>query len=451
MKTERNLRPKIHFTPPDMWMNDPNGMYYENGTYHLFYQKNPEAIVHGPMHWGHAISKDLISWEHLPVALEPDVLGQIFSGSCVYDVQNISGFGSLEKPPVIAMYTNHGDSEQQSIAYSVDHISFEKYLENPVIANEEMKDFRDPKMFYNPKLEGYSAVIAAGDRALFYFTKDFKSWKKTGEFGPLGNKVGGVWECPDMIPFNVDGEEKWVLILSPTLDSKGEGLKTFYFIGDFDGDAFIETEEYEYPLCVDACYDNYAGVVFQNTKKPIFMGWALCWAYANDVPTGGMYRGQMTLARSLDLVKTSQGFRLKSYPLGLDGYKKNAIQVENKGLLYTNTFGLILKGKGECRIRLYNDYGEELIVALTETDFVLDRTNSGLKEFSSNYNSEKYLIQKACRNVSNEALMELVFDVSVVEAFCDDGLIAACATVYPQNAYTNYIIEGNVEILFYQI
>ena len=172
----KDFRPNIHFTAPKNWINDPNGMVYFNGEYHLFYQHYPEATNWGPMHWGHAVTRDLIHWEHKPIALYPDELGFIFSGSAIIDKENVSGFGVNGKPPIVAVFTNHGledGKEVQSIAYSTDYEHFEKYYGNPVIVNEEKNDFRDPKVFYNPIKKGFSLVVAAGEEVEFYFSKRF--------------------------------------------------------------------------------------------------------------------------------------------------------------------------------------------------------------------------------------------------------------------------------------
>ncbi len=449
--TERNLRPKIHLTPETMWMNDPNGMFYENGNYHTFYQHYPKDIVWGPMHWAHAVSRDLINWEHQPIALYPDELGQIFSGSCVYDVDNLSGFGTKENPPVIAMFTSHGETEQQSIAYSTDMVHFEKYYGNPVIANTELQDFRDPKMFYNEKKGGYSVVVAAGDRANFYFTKDFKNWEKTGEFGEGVNKLGGVWECPDMIKIDYKGTEKWVFILSTTAPSTDTYSKSQYFIGDFDGDKFIQTDAIDTPLFLDLCPDNYAGVSFQNSDKPIIQSWGLCWSYANKVPTGGEFRGQMTLAREVGLTETENGIRLVSKPVGLDKYKAQAYSVDKTARVTCDTFGVSIKGKGNCDICLSNDIGEEIKVHITDNKVILDRKKSGRADFYELFATDEFSICETDRPNMNELDIDLVFDVSVLEMFAFDGLLSACATVYPTKPYNKITINGDVEVKLYEI
>lgn len=226
MMKKRDYRPKIHFSPEKGWMNDPNGMVYVDGEYHFFYQKYPYDTSWGPMHWGHATSRDLIHWEHQPIALYPDELGFIFSGSAVYDTQNSSEYGTNENPPIIAIYTSHHKDglEQQSIAYSNDKgRHFEKSYLNPVIKNPGISDFRDPKAFWNPVRRCWSLVLAAQDRVFFYASQNMKNWEKTGEFGPEGNHAKGVWECPDLFPIEYKGKNVYGSVKRITTLTDAEG------------------------------------------------------------------------------------------------------------------------------------------------------------------------------------------------------------------------------------
>lgn len=223
-----DYRPAVHFTAPKNWINDPNGMVYINGKYHLFYQHYPSAPHWGPMYWGHAVSKDLLHWEHLPIALYPDELGCIFSGSCVYDWENLSGLGSKETPPLLAIFTHHSmdgkNTEHQGLAYSTDYEHFEKYYGNPIIPNPGQKDFRDPKVFWNPVRNCYSLVLAAGDHVEFYATRNFKEWTKTGEFKAGEHGHGGICECPDCFPLPTEDGEQWVLTISMILPREQIGV-----------------------------------------------------------------------------------------------------------------------------------------------------------------------------------------------------------------------------------
>ncbi len=449
-KGSRNYRPNIHFTPPAMWTNDPNGMVYVNGIYHLFYQHYPEAPNWGPMHWGHAVSRDLLHWKHMPIALYPDELGMIFSGSCVYDRENTSGYGTKEKPPIVAVYTNHGRHglEQQSIAYSTDGIHFEKSYQNPVIPNPGISDFRDPKAFYNPVKNCWSLVLAAGDRVHFYKSEDLKRWEKTGEFGPEGNLASGVWECPDLFQVEAeDGRKLWVLIVSMTTTTEDGRCRTQYFLGDFDGDKFIQQQKEEEPLWIDFGFDNYAGVTFQNLEEPLFLGWAMNWGYANETPTGE-YCGQMTLARSLRAVKTEKGYRLAASFAGLEKYQHSAYPVNHMQRLCTDTFGM--KVTGTKKITLSNALGQKLVIQVTEDEIFVDRTHAGEHSFHEQFQMPQYCSVRLPR-MKQDGKMELIFDVSVLEVLADDGLIPVSMVVYPESPYDQVFLEGSGNVEIYEI
>lgn len=449
-KGSRNYRPNIHFTPPAMWTNDPNGMVYVNGIYHLFYQHYPEAPNWGPMHWGHAVSRDLLHWKHMPIALYPDELGMIFSGSCVYDQENTSGYGTKEKPPIVAVYTNHGRHglEQQSIAYSTDGIHFEKSYQNPVIPNPGISDFRDPKAFYNPVKNCWSLVLAAGDRVHFYKSEDLKRWEKTGEFGPEGNLASGVWECPDLFQVEAeDGRKLWVLIVSMTTTTEDGRCRTQYFLGDFDGDKFIQQQKEEEPLWIDFGFDNYAGVTFQNLEQPLFLGWAMNWGYANETPTGE-YCGQMTLARSLRAVKTEKGYRLASSFAGLEKYQHSAYPVNHMQRLCMDTFGM--KVTGTKKITLSNALGQKLVIQVTEDEIFVDRTHAGEHAFHEQFQMPQYCSVRIPR-MKRDGEMELIFDVSVLEVLADDGLIPVSMVAYPEAPYDQVLLEGSGNVELYEI
>ena len=240
-------RPQYHFSPEEKWMNDPNGLVYHNGIYHLFYQFYPDDIVWGPMHWGHAISEDMVHWEHKPIALYPDEHGLIFSGSAVVDHNNTSGFAKNGEVPLVAIFTYHlmegekagrNDFQTQGIAYSLDNgDTWTKYENNPVIGNPGIRDFRDPKVFWHEESEQWIMALVAGDHAKFYSSPDLKQWKFLSDFGKYQGAHGGVWECPDLFKLKAEGteEEKWVLIISINPGAPNGGSGTQYFIGEFDG------------------------------------------------------------------------------------------------------------------------------------------------------------------------------------------------------------------------
>ena len=330
-------RPQFHFSPAEKWMNDPNGMVYFEGEYHLFYQYYPDSTVWGPMHWGHAVSEDLVHWEHLPIGLYPDSLGYIFSGSAVIDWKNSSGLGKDGEPPMIAIFTHHdpvgekttqNDFQYQSIAYSHDKgRTWTKYEGNPVIPNtEKIRDFRDPKVMWDDANEEWLMVFAAKDRVKFWRSDDLKSWEFLSDWGhKYGDRIG-VWECPDFFPMTVGdtGAQKWVLLLSINPGSSNGGSGTMYFVGDWDGKNFKVESRFEKDILdgksvwLDYGRDNYAGVTWSDVPdtngRKLFMGWMSNWDYAQVVPTE-KWRSAMTLPRTLKLNDSAQGYRLFVEPV----------------------------------------------------------------------------------------------------------------------------------------
>jgi len=283
LSEEELYRPNFHFTPRKNWMNDPNGMFFYNGTYHLYFQHHPYSNVWGPMHWGHATSTDMVTWKERPIALYPDKLGTIFSGSAVVDLKNTSGFGVDGKVPIIAMFTSHDpkkaeenktDTQAQSIAYSLDEgLSWTKYKGNPVIENPGIRNFRDPKVSWDAVHKKWIMVLAADDKTMFYGSDNLKDWDLLSDFGKDIGAHGGVWECPDFFRLQVQGsdEKKWVLLVSINPGGPNGGSATQYFIGDFDGKHFTIDENFktelqkDHDFWVDFGKDNYAGVTWDNT------------------------------------------------------------------------------------------------------------------------------------------------------------------------------------------
>ena len=492
-----DYRPIIHFTPPSNWINDPNGMVYLNGKYHLFYQHFPLAPHWGPMHWGHAVSEDLLHWKHLPIALYPDELGCIFSGSCVYDEENLSGLGTEEKPPLLAIFTHHSmdgsHTEQQGLAYSTDYEHFEKYYGNPIIPNPGQKDFRDPKVFWNPVRRCYSLVLAAGDHVEFYASHNLKDWEKTGEFKAGEHGLKGVCECPDCFPLPVAGtqcvpaenpvsasaaaaspvKEKWVLVISMILPREEIGKNndvydrmshiTQYYIGEFDGNTFRDTEMADTPLLLDYGTDNYAAVTFQNLDEKVMIGWADNWDYANFAPsdTSG-FRGKMTLARKMHLVPTKEGYRVAFSFEGLDELRTHAFPLlpgENR--LRSQCFGLKVNVAGPGSIVLKNQRGEMLAIRVTASEIIVDRTNAGQDDFSESYALPAYGRTHAPRPATAkdslhckarpEAVseMEIILDKCILEVLADDGLLPITASVYPSKPYEKICIAGDLKAEYY--
>jgi fructan beta-fructosidase len=459
------FRPQFHFSPREKWMNDPNGLVYHKGVYHLFYQYYPEDIVWGPMHWGHAVSRDLISWEHKPVALYPDELGLIFSGSAVVDAMNSSGLGTTENPPLVAVYTYHSmegekagrtDYQTQGLAYSLDNgDSWEKYKGNPIIGNAGMKDFRDPKVFWNEEKNEWVLVLVAGDHARFYRSNNLLSWELMSEFGRNAGAHGGVWECPDLFKLNVAGssEEKWVLLISINPGAPNGGSGTQYFVGDFDGETF--TSDQKDTKWLDWGMDNYAGVTYNNTPMAdrIFIGWMSNWNYARDTPTE-VWRSAMTLPRTLELYREGGEYFLKNYPLpAFNKIAAEIIATEKQVSLqypYTlehdslNTTDISFKTdlSKNLSVTISNAKGEQLRLLLNgETgELLFDRTRSGIVNFEKSFGEA--LQKQPFKPKEGMVEVRLILDQSSIEVFIEDGKYVFTNQLFPRQPYTKLEISG---------
>jgi fructan beta-fructosidase len=446
-------RPQYHFSPPESWMNDPNGLVYYNGEYHLFYQYYPDSTVWGPMHWGHSISKDLIHWEHLPVALFPDTLGYIFSGSAVIDWKNSAGMQSGKSPAMIAIFTQHSDEklkmgrndyQVQSMAYSNDKgRTFTKYALNPVIKNPGETDFRDPKVRWDEGFQKWIMVFAAGQKIKFYSSANLLNWEYMSEFGIGKGAHGGVWECPDLFPLKIMNEEKWVLLVSINPGGPNGGSSTQYFIGSFDGTKFTEDNPDSTTLWLDYGPDNYAGVTWSDIPptdgRRIFIGWMSNWNYAQSVPTV-KWRSSMTIPRELNLKNTNAGIRLVSTPvselnnlrkdkskpdllhdllLKISGLNELIIKVD-LSKSSSDSFGLIFSNsKNESLIAGYDKQNDQ---------FYIDRTGSGNNSFSKQF-SGKHFAPRILRD--NILEMRLFLDCTSLEMFADGGTVLMTGTFFP--------------------
>ncbi len=319
-------------------MNDPNGMVYSKGVYHLFFQYYPDSTVWGPMHWGHATSTDLMHWDEKQIALYPDNLGYIFSGSAVIDSNNTSGLGENGNSPIIAIFTSHDttgekagtiDFQTQSVAYSLDQgVSWQKYKGNPVLRNPGIRDFRDPKISWYAPQQKWIMTLATQDRITFYSSKNLIDWTRESEFGKENGAHGGVWECPDLFHLDYNGKKVWVLLVSINPGGPNGGSATQYFIGDFDGSIFKVS--HTNTRWIDYGPDNYAGVTWANTgDRKIFLGWMSNWLYADKVPTI-KWRSAMTLPRDLHVEKIGTEYYLQSTPINeLSDLVTNTFEVKN--------------------------------------------------------------------------------------------------------------------------
>lgn len=461
-------RPQFHFTPSEKWMNDPNGLVYHQGVFHLFYQYYPEDIVWGPMHWGHAISRDMIHWEHKPIALFPDEHGLIFSGSAVVDRNNSSGFGSLDNPPIIAIFTYHDmeaekagkmNYQTQGIAYSLDNgETWTKYSGNPVIGNNGIKDFRDPKVFWHTATSRWILSLVAGDHARFYASNDLKQWELLSEFGKNIGAHGGVWECPDLFPLKVNGgeEEKWVLFISINPGAPNGGSGTQYFVGDFDGHTF--TTDQKDIRWIDYGMDNYAGVTYNDApnNERVFIGWMSNWNYARDTPTE-VWRSAMTLPRSISLHKDDSGYFIKNYPL--EAFNKLMVSEEISPTIdLTVPFHLQKESFMGKEISFHADISKDLVIRFgndleevsvrfdPESGNVLfDRGKSGTVAFEKSFGNQ---LQSQPYNVQIEkAEIKIIIDQSSVEIFIDEGRYVFTNQIFPTKPYTALTISGESQLL----
>lgn len=449
-------RPQLHFSPPQMWMNDPNGMVYYKGEYHLFYQHYPDSTVWGPMHWGHAISKDLIHWEHQPIALYPDSLGMIFSGGAVVDEKNSSGFGTAKNPPLIAIYTYHNaemekqgrnDYQTQGLAYSLDDgRTWTKYEKNPVIKNPGQRDLRDPKFFWHEESKKWILILAAGDHAEIFGSKDLKSWNKLSDFGKEYGAHGGVWECPDLIPFTVDGEttRKWLMIININPGGPNGGSATQYFIGEFDGKKFVCDTDKSITSWLDYGPDNYAGVTWSNApnNKAIFIGWMSNWAYGQSTPTHP-WRSANTLPRELSLVRVNGTLHVRSVLWDVESLIQSNKQLANltvqDSLDLSGEIGFpvtksLLKGEIEAKDFSFvfsNSKGQNVKVGFDSKakQFFIDRKRSGKTNFSPEFVKD---IVAPRFSTNGKITFTLVTDVSSVEVFFDDGITVMTALFFPE-------------------
>ena len=401
-------------------MNDPNGLLYENGRYHLFYQYYPDDTVWGPMHWGHAVSRDLVNWEHLPIALYPDENGLCFSGSAV-----------MKGDRIAAIYTSHGKTEQQSVAFSEDGVHFTPYEGNPVLRNTELSDFRDPKAFQDPVNGGWSLALAAGDRAMFFHSEDLLSWEKTGEFGPFSLFDDCVWECPSIVQVG----DKWVFFTSVGKVGEKPMKDMYYWIGRWDGSRFLAETEAE---IVDLARDDYAGVTFEASKEPTMIAWASQWVYANELPTGQTdgFRSQMTLARRLSLKQTDRGWKLAVQPVLPEAKPDQALDL-------SKPFAVTVKADQPFEIRLTN--GEETFaVGLDRENRVyMDRTGMAEADWSRTFSREAFSRCRAPRYYDHKPCdLTLYFDVTVAEVYADEGTLCGTMLAFPKIPFDRVEFTG---------
>lgn len=461
-----DYRPSYHFTTDSNWINDPNGLVYANGKYHVFAQYNPYSDVWGHMSWAHAVSNDLFEWKQWPLAI-PEIknndstVTMIFSGSAVIDSFNTSGFGKQAQMPMVAIYTSHIDKngkgilQHQSLAYSLNEgETWQQYNKNPVL-DIQLTDFRDPKVFwYAPEKKWVMAVVKSLEyKVQFYQSANLKEWKLMSEFGNLGN-TNKIWECPDLFPLKVEetNETKWVLSLSAGHPQK-DYIAVQYFIGGFDGKKFT-ADNLSYPLYIDYGKDFYAGVTYNNIPasdgRTIMIGWANSWNYANTVPTKG-FRGMYAVPRSLTLKNTSKGLRLFQLPVAeLDKHAKEIYS--SPGIALNNASELLDAAKGtsldiqftlqtdtEAGIHVFKSSNEKTTISYnSKTKTIsLNRMHSGDTAFNKSFPGiETVQLDTATDKIK----LRILIDKSVVEVFVNDGMYAITDLVFPKQN------DGRIEL-----
>ncbi len=454
-------RPVYHHTPVYGWMNDPNGMFYKDGVYHLYFQYNPYGSMWGNMTWGHSTSTDLTHWTYEGTAIVPDAWGAIFSGSCVVDKDNTAGFG---KGAVVAFYTSAkstpwGDIQSQSMAYSLDNgKTFIKYEHNPILTSTE-RDFRDPKVFWYAPGKHWVMMLAVGQEMQIYSSGNLKEWKKESSFGAMQGAHGGVWECPDLVEVAVEGskEKKWVLICNLNPGGPFGGSAAQYFVGSFDGKKFVN-ESPTQTKWLDWGKDNYATVTWSNAPagRCIALGWMSNWQYANNVPTT-QYRSANTLARDLTLYRVGGELYLKSKPspeikkaraeekkiptFEVKGnYEVASLLADNKGA-YEIEMTIENKGTSKIDFSLMNEKGEKVAMYydVVRKQFVMDRSASGIVGFSRDFPA---VTVAPVRN-TDQIHLRLFIDRSSVEAFGEEGEYVMTNLVFPAEPYNRMVFSSD--------
>lgn len=460
LTNRESYRPVYHHTPPYGWMNDPNGMFYKDGVYHLYYQFNPYGSTWGNMHWGHSTSTDLVSWKHEDIALAPDAWGSIFSGSCVVDHDNTAGFGA---GAVIAIYTSAkptlwGDCQTQSLAYSLDNgYTFTKYAHNPVLTSTE-RDFRDPKVFWYAPDKHWVMLLAVGQEMEIHISADLKEWKKESTFGAKQGVHGGVWECPDLVELPVEGtgRKRWVLICNLNPGGPFGGSAAQYFVGSFDGKTFVN-ESPAVTKWLDWGKDNYATVTWSDApqERCIALGWMSNWQYQAILPTK-QYRGENTIARDLTLYDQGGELYLKSSPSPeIKKIRKEKVSMHSFNVSDTYDIAELLKDNsgtyelemtiknisaGKVKFCLSNEKGNkvDMYYDMKRKLFVMDRSLSGKVDFSKEFPA----VTVAPIAETKEIQIRLFVDKSSIEAFGEEGKFVMTNLVFPDAPYNRISFQS---------
>jgi fructan beta-fructosidase len=453
-------RPLYHFTPPKNFINDPNGLVFLDGEFHLFYQHNPEGDRWGHMSWGHAVSRDLVRWEHLPVALREEGGVMVFSGSAVFDARNTSGLGRPDAPPMVAVYTGHGhDKQTQNLAWSLDRgRTWTKYAANPVL-DIGSREFRDPKVFWHGPTGRWIMPTVLADRRTvrFWGSADLKRWEMLSDFGPAGS-VKGVWECPELFEAPVEGEgadgSRWVLKVDVNDGAPSGGSGGQYFVGHFDGKVFRSQESRAdaLPLWIDHGKDFYAAQAWNGATedgRPVWIAWMNNWQYANDIPTSP-WRGAMTIPRTVALRRTSDGLRLVQSPVksvqGLRGRHRTVgarpippgeIRLAGEGIEGRALEIMVEFEAGDAEsfgLKVRQGVGEETIIGIDRqaVEIFVDRSRSGEVQFSPHFPG-RHTSHWVTGERAGPVRIHLLVDATSVEVFADDGAVVFTDQIFPKS------------------
>lgn len=431
-------RPLYHHTPAYGWMNDPNGMFFKDGVWHLYFQHNPYGSQWENMTWGHSTSTDLIHWTFQGDPVQPDAWGSIFSGSSVVDKNNTAGFG---ENVIVALYTSAGENQTQSMAYSTDNgKTFTKYDGNPIITSN-VPDFRDPHMFWNEDIKKWNMILAAGQQMNIYSSDNLKDWKFESSFGAEYGSHGGVWECPDLMKMKVRGtdKEKWMLVCNINPGGPSGGSATQYFVGDFDGHKFTCESKPEVTKWMDYGKDHYATVTFDNAPngRHVALAWMSNWQYANQVPTL-QYRSANSIPRDLGLFE----YKGNTYCSVTPSEEITAARSKKPSKSLSEACEMVVNLKGDATITLSNSKGEKVVMTYKAKDetFSMDRTLSGKTDFSSDFAA---ITTAPVYGKMNK--LRIFIDKSSIEVFDNDGKMAMTNLVFPTKPYDKVTIKGKTK------
>ena len=458
------FRPQFHFTPRQNWMNDPNGLVFYGGEWHLFYQHNPFGNKWGHMSWGHAVSRDLMHWTHLPLALAEENGVMIFSGSAVVDWKNTSGLGINGKPPLIAIYTGHREGRQdQRIAFSNDRGRTWTKVPGSVL-DLQMADFRDPKVFWHAKSSRWIMAVALPNEHVvrFYASPNLRQWTMVGSFGPAG-ATGGQWECPDLFPVAVEGGgTRWVLIVNINPGGITGGSGSQYFTGDFDGSRFTADASGGATLWADYGSDFYAGVSWADVPardgRRVWLGWMSNWLYGQDVPTSP-WRSAMTVPRALTLRRTPAGLRLVQTPVReLESLRQAKARRFHGGSISEANAWLAAQGNlpslldveltftgvrdvSPFSVRLATAVNEGSTIAIdpARRQLTVDRSQSGQIAFHPAFSLRHVA---PLRIIDGKVRLRLLLDASSLEIFAQRGETVLTELIFPHAGSRQLLIDA---------